>query len=209
MRQILHVPVVHAPEDLGSLAPAVQSAHASLKGARSLRRHTDRVRRFWDEVGERLRAWPFPEGATVRLYQDALPVCGIEERIVADLADQGSANHALLLELTARRGAVLMGTESPELLVREVELLKASRPGRRPRPGLPSPDEVERQVRALMKERDAFIADRIEKTLGPGEVGVLFMGLLHRVIDCLSDDIHVESLVKLNEDPHGATGGDA
>ncbi len=59
----------------------------------------------------------------VRVYQDGLPVCGHELRIVAELARAGSRNHQLLQRMRLR-GATIIGTESAELLVEEYQLAR-------------------------------------------------------------------------------------
>lgn len=50
-------------------------------------------------------------------------MCGEEEKIGKDLANSGSRNHKLLVRLI-EKGATLMGTEAPELLVEEYESYK-------------------------------------------------------------------------------------
>ena len=71
-----------------------------------------------------------------RIYQDGLPICGFEERIVRELAKAGSSNHQLILRLLDQ-GAVLMGTEDSQLLMEEYEMQKqrlAQEGGRSQRP---------------------------------------------------------------------------
>jgi len=127
---------------------------------------------------------------SVCIYQDGLPVCGQEERLVRDLAKSGSRNHGLLQRLI-EKGAILMGTESPELLLEEYGLVKAM---------LASGDtkkiaEVEKDQEtlslSLLNRRDQFIADRINNTLGVGDTGVLFLGMLHSLAKRLAEDIRV------------------
>ncbi len=84
-----------------------------------------------------------------------------------------------------RAGATLLGTESPELLVSEYELAKA----------IVSPDadrkKLEPVAADLLAKRDAFIARRINQTLGQDEFGILFVGLLHNVHRGLAPDIEL------------------
>jgi hypothetical protein len=123
----------------------------------------------------------------VRLYQDGLPVCGHERAIVSELAGAGSRNHRLLLELETR-GATLMGTESPELLVEEYQLATAAfAPAAAVRKNL-----LQQKLRdTLLEKRDRFIADRINRTLNTGESGILFLGMLHEAAKYLDPDINV------------------
>ena len=135
--------------------------------------------------------WP-----RARLYQDGLPVCGHEAEIVRDLARQGSRNHQILLEAMAR-GATLMGTESAPLIVAEYrrvqKLIEASRLMES------ESDAAALELRAegerLLRERDAFMADRIDSTLQEGETGLLFIGLLHRVDELLGDGFEVRHVI--------------
>ena len=43
----------------------------------------------------------------------------------------------------------------------------------------------------LLEKRDHFVADRINRTLGAGECGILFMGMLHEAAKYLDSDIDV------------------
>ena len=125
----------------------------------------------------------------VRLYQDGLPVCGREAEIVTELAQAGSRNHQLLLRLMAQ-GAVLMGTESGDLLVQEYQLAKQSLTTRPPRAaGLAASRRASSE--ALLQRRDQFIAQRINETLKTGETGILFLGMLHSLERYLHPDIKV------------------
>jgi hypothetical protein len=114
-----------------------------------------------------------------------LPVCGHEQEIVSELAEAGTRNHRLLLSLQAR-GAVLMGTESPELLIEEYQLAGAA---------LASGGVVQAKMRRkqlrdrLLEKRDRYVGDRINGTLQAGETGILFMGMLHAVARYLDPDI--------------------
>jgi hypothetical protein len=134
---------------------------------------------------------PYP---TVRLYQDGLPDCGREAVIVKEVAAQGSKNHQLLLELM-ERGATLMGTEDPELLLQEYQLLQgAFGPGTSPEMDRARLLQEERS-RSLLVERDRYIAKRINSTLLSGEIGLLFFGLAHSVDRLLDADILVRNLL--------------
>jgi hypothetical protein len=130
----------------------------------------------------------------VRIYQDGLPVCGKEENIVRELAGAGSLNHQLLLEL-AGQGAVLMGTEDPQLLLREYQLQR-----RRlgvPAAGAEAPAPSPGEAAELLNLRDGFIARRIEATLQDGETGLLFLGAAHRLGAFGPAGIDVETLPRI------------
>ncbi|QXP83345.1 hypothetical protein [Methylococcus sp. Mc7] len=125
-----------------------------------------------------------------RLYQDGLPVCGHELLIVRDLANSGSHNHQLLLTLY-ERGAMLMGTESPDLLIEEYQIVTHYLAHNKTTKTTTNFTEMEARSAELLKRRDGFIADRIAATLRPGESGLLFLGLLHSLEGKLPSDIRV------------------
>ncbi|MFH1481154.1 MAG: hypothetical protein ABIG67_07790 [Pseudomonadota bacterium] len=126
----------------------------------------------------------------VRLYQDGLPVCGREAEIVRDLAAAGSRNHRILTGLI-EKGATLMGTEPAALLVQEYELMKQmmAAPGGADRAEVLSYQK--RMSARVLRERDRHIAHRINTTLGTGETGILFLGMLHSLDGLLDKDIRV------------------
>jgi hypothetical protein len=107
---------------MGTLGASVQRVKLKALGRRRLAHSAAAVEQMWGEIERTVRNLRVSPGS-VRVYQDGLPVCGHEREIVSDLAEAGSRNHRLLLSLQAR-GAVLMGTESPELLVQEYQLAR-------------------------------------------------------------------------------------
>jgi hypothetical protein len=144
------------------------------------------VDKMWAQIESVVAKLPVTSGST-RVYQDGLPVCRHEQEIVSELASAGNRNHGLLLKLQ-ERGATLMGTESPELLVEEYQLAAAALAG-----GAAARTGIrQKQLRdALLEKRDRYIAARINATLGAGESAILFMGMLHQVARYLDSDIDV------------------
>ena len=98
------------------------------------------VEKLWNDIRPGIDALHL-DYREVRIYQDGLPVCGKEEHIVRELAGAGSLNHQLVLELMGK-GAVLVGTEDPQLLIREYQLQRrrigARAPAIRPLPRCPT-----------------------------------------------------------------------
>jgi len=185
-RKLVYIPIIHTVADMGTLGASIRGMKLSTLGRQGLAHNAAVVEKMWEEiesVGARLPVTP----GTVRVYQDGLPVCGHEQEIVSELAGAGSRNHRLLLKLQAR-GATLMGTESPELLVEEYQLATAA---------FASGATVRTETRqkhlrdTLLEKRDRYIADRINGTLGAGESGILFLGMLHEVPRYLDSDINV------------------
>jgi hypothetical protein len=190
MPRILHYfPIVHTSADFGALGESVRRAKAAVIGRRGVLRDAARIDRFWSEVETAAGRIPVTAGK-LRVYQDSLPVCDHVEQIVNDLARAGSANHRILLKLQAR-GAALMGSEDPRLLLEEYGLAKAGLSmkhaggiGAGPPGGMP-------EAGSLLDRRDRFLASRINATLEPEEAGILFMGALHAIAPHLNSDIQV------------------
>lgn len=193
-RVLYYVPIVHTAADLGSQAQAIRERLIAQVGQAALDQRDEAIRRMWGAIRDRLLSLDV-DWARVRIYQDALPVCGREREIVAQVAAQGSLNHALLAELV-EKGATLEGTEDPRSLIAELERTKRLA-ALQTAPPL-SPEELralKEEGDQLLERRDAYIAGRIDATLRRGEIGLLFMGLLHRVDARLPGDIEVRSLM--------------
>jgi hypothetical protein len=185
-RRLVYIPIVHTLADMGALGAPIRSVKLSALGRQGLAHNAAVVGKMWEEIERTASHLPVSPGR-VRVYQDGLPVCGYEREIVSELAESGSRNHKLLLSLQSR-GAVLMGTESPELLVEEYQLASAALAA-----GRASHAKMCRHPLrdTLLERRDRYVASRINGTLGAGETGVLFMGMLHEVTRYLEPDILV------------------
>ena len=185
-RKLVYIPIIHTAADMGTLAASIRGKKLFLVGRQGLARNVAAVEKMWDKIERVASRLPLTPG-TVRVYQDGLPICQHEQEIVSELAESGSRNHRLLLQLQSR-GARVMGTESPELLVEEYQLAKASLAS-----GVTAEDASrQRQLRdTVLEKRDRFIADRINVTLGDGETGILFIGMLHSLSRFLDSDIRV------------------
>ena len=184
-RRLIWVPILHTPEDLGELRESARGMHSRRRGRGAWEAYARAAGRFWLEARRRIERLGLAR-PTTRLYQDALPECGFEEKIVRELAAKGGANYRLLVDLMAR-GAMLTGTESPRLLAEEYELQRAILTG------VPPVDAVERAA-ALLDARDRFIARRIDETLRAEESGVIFLGMAHSLTGRLPDDVAIERI---------------
>ena len=179
MARLIYVPVIHSIAEMGSAADAYQAAFAARYGERKLAERSTEFDAIWRAIGEGIKLLRL-DLKRVNLYQDSLPICGHERTLVHEIASQGSRNHQLL-EALADSGALLIGTESPSLLLEEYRLLQ-------------SPERTDAQAVALLDARDQFIAGRIDETLSEGTTGLLFIGALHRVAKFLPKRISVEYL---------------
>jgi hypothetical protein len=186
-RTLIYFPIVHTQADMGALKESVARATLEKVGRAGLARKTAAIDRIWTDIEAAIDALALFFDR-VRLYQDGLPVCGREAEIVTELAQAGSRNHQLLLRLMAQ-GAVLMGTESGDLLVQEYQLARQSLTTRPPRAAVAASRRALSE--ALLQRRDQFMAQRINDTLKDGETGILFLGMLHSVERRLHPDVKV------------------
>lgn len=190
MRRLIRVPIIHTSSDLGSLSGSVRRRRVTESGSMSWEQREVAVDQLWREIRGEIDSLRL-DYAKVRIYQDGLPVCGFEAKIVEELAGAGSLNHQLVSELVGR-GATLMGTEDPQLLIQEYEMAKAQLSAEL------GPEEAmaERLERAkhLLDARDHFITLRIDETLLAGEIGLLFLGAAHPMSELKSADIQLQSL---------------
>ncbi len=81
----------------------------------------------------------------------------------------------------------MTGTESPHLLVEEYELNRQAMAGQ-------AVEGHKERAKTLLEARDRFIADRINKTLQPGETGLIFLGMAHSLEGLLPQEIAVERI---------------
>jgi hypothetical protein len=178
-RRLLIVPIIHTEVELGSEGDAHRAGYVARHGDRGWAEREALIGRYWDAVQDALLELRI-DFEDVKLYQDSLPDGPGTERLVEEMAAQGSPNHRLLRVLQAR-GARVMGTESLGLLLEEYQAIKAQRD---------SPELLRRSLDA----RDAHIAGRIDETLAEGEIGILFIGAAHDVARHCDPSIQVAVL---------------
>ncbi|MDA2926039.1 hypothetical protein MYX78_02205 [Acidobacteria bacterium AH-259-G07] len=188
MRRLLYVPIIHMSADLGSVAPVAVRKGQAIFGEEFWEEHRETIEGFW----KALRA--FSKGVKaegLKIYQDGMLAHGEAGRkIVEEAVEKGSQNFRIVLDLM-EGGAKLMLTEDYQLAKKERDLLVC----------LSKSSGLWRRIWAyikykfikgrLLKKRDRFIAARIDKTLGEGEVGILFVGASHDVCSKLPEDVEV------------------
>mgnify|MGYP006291988041 CR=1 FL=1 len=185
MRKLVSVPVVHSVQDLGQLGHDVRESTVHSQGVESWHRKERAIANYWDRIEKKIHELGL-EWKKVRIYQDGLPVCEHEQEIAQDVAQKGSRNHELLLQLVDK-GATLMGTESPDLLLQEYSNLQQGLHQSRS-------EEQAKESADILRARDVFIAERINATLGLDETGLVFVGKLHDFIPYLAEDIKVQQM---------------
>lgn len=189
MRRLIYIPIVHTEADMGSVSEEMKKEYIARYGKSRWLEHLRLIDRLWENIGKRLLAMPLEYGKT-RLYQDGLPICGKEEDIVRELVGMGSKNHILLMELM-EKGATLMGTESPDLLIQEHRNIKDMVSEQGKGGGKVKLNAFRSISNGLLAKRDQFIAARISDTLLEGETGILFIGAMHKVEKSLPKDIRI------------------
>ena len=191
--------MLHASSDLGSVAKRLETVGEEMLTVAGWQRHQESVAAFWDmlrtELEPRLqRELAGADWSRLRIYQDGMPVAGDDaRRIVDEVAEAGSPNYRLVGELLAR-GAQIERTEDASLLKEEYELVRRLATARGPLETAQAAQAYRQRGDGLLRARDAVIAKRIDETLAEGELGLLFIGALHRVTDYLPADIEVISL---------------
>jgi len=177
MRKLFYISIIHTPDDFGSYSAEVEKQYIAIYGISKWHEHIKIVGNFWEYLREALLALPL-DYKNVKLYQDSLPICSQELEIVEHLAQNGNINYQILLELV-KKGAMVMGSEEPKLLIEERNRITENR-------------VTQTNIYDdLMERRDSYIAQRINTSLNDGELGILFIGALHRVAEKLPNDIQV------------------
>ncbi len=177
---------------MGSLSGRLKEEYIAKFGEDKWKEYLNVEDELWNEIRRRLERLNM-DYKKVKLFQDGLPKSGKEMDIVIELAKKGSKNYEFLLELI-EKGAHLIGTEDPHLLIREYNHVRdivkeAAVQGDKERL------EKYREIGSLLlSERDGYIGKRINESLEQGETGILFIGIAHKVDKRLPEDIKVEYL---------------
>ena len=165
-RRLLIVPILHTEDELGSEGDAYRDGFIAQHGEERWRERDRALREYWVAVRAAMSKLPIPY-ERVKVYQDSLPNGQGIDRLIDDMAADGSPNHELL-QLLRSRGATIVGTEALHLLLEEYMAIKEHR-------------ATPEFLRHSLDARDHAIARRIEETLYDGEIGILFIGAAHDV----------------------------
>jgi pheromone shutdown protein TraB len=195
MRKLVYVRIVHTSADMGSLGEELIQLAISKIGREKWEENQRLIEKFWDELEKEIFQLNLDLEQT-RIYQDGLPCEGeMGMKIVRSTAGLGSKNYQIIEKMVAK-GARIVATENPELLIEErnlaLDILKDSSTAEK--------EEATKKYIArkdiLLEQRDAYIASKINNTLENEKTGVLFIGAEHNVIPKLAEDIEVLDLVK-------------
>ena len=193
MRKLIVIRIVHAPSDMGSMKEGLEKEGISKIGRQRWEENQRKISKFWDEVERDVNAIAV-DPKMLRIYQDGLPCAGaIGEKIVRETAERGSRNYQIIMNLMMR-GAKIEATESPELLRREYDYIKAIIDAKTDAERADAASKYDKIKDRLLEDRDAFISQSINSTLKDDETGILFIGASHNVLPKIAKDINVECL---------------
>lgn len=195
VKKLLIIPVFHSEAEMGSVKHEMKGISEKTFGREKWERHRKYVKEFWEKVENSLeKRLKKVDISKVRVYQDGQVVDGyFGRKIVEEIAFAGSKNHQIILGLV-KKGAVLIKTESFELLKEEYVFIKKIMGAKKHRDASAAAAVYEKRKNSLLKERDRYIAKNIDKTLKNGELGILFIGATHNVESELPLNISVEYL---------------
>lgn len=195
MRRLYLIPIIHMSADMGSIGQTLEDRGTAKLKPELWQRHKEVISAFWDSISRSL------EGLGVKgfkVYQDGLVADGAEGLvIVREGITQGSKNFEIIGRLL-EKGALLVKTESLSLVKQEYACITKM---------VRSKSLKEKEVAALryklvrgklLKQRDEFIAGRINDTLAEGETGILFIGAYHDIITRLPVSIDTVQVKEIN-----------
>ena len=193
MRKLYLIPIIHMSADLGTLAPAMDKRGIVELGKDFWLRHKETVIRFWNSIAEFFDSL---EVKGFKIYQDGLIADGeMGMRIVEEGVKEGSKNYQIISGLL-KRGASLVRTEDLSLVKKEYDSLSKIVRSKSSGGKIVASLRYKLVENKLLRERDNFIANRTDETLGDGETGILFIGAYHDVIPKLPQDIEIKEVKK-------------
>ena len=189
MRTLIYVPIVRTQADVTTFAEVLRRRAVEKPSPQEREQSIQTIDQVWAVLREEIAKLNLPHSG-LRVYQDGLPYNEREVQMVIDLARTGSPNHQFLLSLI-EAGATLVGTESPELLLEDCQLVQQTLDAQ----NRGESEEVRARQQfwryALLERRDRYIGQRINDTLLPDETGILFLDMFHSIGKHLQRDIRV------------------
>ena len=193
LRRLIYVPIIHVSADLGEVASEIEKRAGSSFGKEDWEKHKEAISGFWDSIA---RYFFSMEVKDFKIYQDGMVADGeMGMKIVSEGEKKGSNNYKIVSRLV-KRGAQLVRTEDFSLVKKEydyiIKIAKAKKMVKRIIAAL----NYRFHKKKLLRERDESIADTIDKTLGEGETGILFLGAHHEIVSKLPEDIDIIEVKK-------------
>ncbi len=179
MRTLLIAPVLHISVEMDTIQRLATKKGNSSLGTKLSEQHRQTISGYWENLSNCLKEIPI-EG--LKIYQDGMPTDGdAAKQIIEEAVKNGSENYRIVAELLGR-GAEIMLTEDFQLVKREKELLLGFSGSSNAIKKLGVYLKYWFRKKSLMKKRDEFIANRINKTLDGDEKGILFIGELPTIL---------------------------
>lgn len=189
MRKLIYVPILHSGADMGSVAPGIDARGEAMIGTEGWEKHKETISKFWDSIEEYFKSLNVKG---FQIYQDGLLADGeLGMRVVNGAAAKGSKNYQIIKKLVSK-GAKIVKTEDMKILIKEIDLIKKITNSDSKLKKLVGALQYKLLKNKLLRERDKFIAARINKTLV--KTGIIFIGAYHNVIPLLDKDIEVEEV---------------
>ena len=196
MRTLLYVPIIHTSADLGSLAEEVDRKGLENFGENMWRDHLRTIDGFWDALSLYF-ASIHVTGA--KIFQDGMIADGdLGLNIIQEGDKAGSKNHRLVSKLL-HRGALLMKTEDFNLVKKERDRLLKMIRAKTTAEKLFGLIIYKLTKKTLLRQRDEYIAQRIDQALKEGETGILFIGAYHHVQPRLARDIKIKEIKEIRK----------
>ncbi len=149
-RMLLLVPRMYTEEEFKNVTPALPEDFAA------------KTAEFWIYVEEKLQVFA---GKIRRIYRDE--ICQNGEQGLVNLSSADSENYLIAKKLV-ENGAVFEATEDSLLVAESKSWLNMIKQN-------PPDSMLLEMYRETLRERDGYIARRIDETLKDEEIGVLFL----------------------------------
>lgn len=180
MPTLYYVPMIHTPQELGSLKNAFLAVQTKAYGEKGSHERMEAIERYWQEVERRMQLNGLyrPESASrLHVFVDGLPNTeeSLVKKIVEELISQEIPAY-IIIKTLLENGAAIHGTENPELLLEEHRYWTEISQGKTPDPEI---------AQRLLRSRDQYIAEHIISVVPDEEFAILFIGRSHDVISKL------------------------
>ena len=191
MRKLIYVPIIHISADLGDMASEVNKRGSVMIGDVNWKRHKETILGFWDSIAHYFNSL---DVKNFKIYQDGLVADGeVGLKIVSDGEKRGSKNYEIVSRLI-RCGAQLVKTENFPAVKKEYDYLIKITKAKSYLKRIIAALNYRFHKKLLLKNRDNYIAQTIDSTLGQGETGILFLGAYHEIIPRLPENIEILEL---------------
>lgn len=196
MRTLLYVPIIHTSADLGSMAEDVDRRGLENFGENIWRDHLRTIDGYWDALS---LYFDSIKVSGAKIFQDGMVADGeVGLHIIQEGEKAGSKNHRLVSKLL-QRGAILMKTEDFALVKKERDRLHKIIHAKTTAEKLFGLIIYKSTKKLLLKQRDEFIAQRIDNALDEAETGILFIGAYHNIKPGLSQDIKIKEIKEIRK----------